>query len=150
MGRKLKLITLITKAVASAVIFFCTMLTIWTVGPAIETAFFPAVSKLRIISERSLSDGTTELYVSYNKLRGECDYIGLAWYYGDRNAEFGRASVILGRKPGDTSSPNRPKGQQTSGPWTIGLTLDELKNHSFAQLSHRCHPFWTTTTDFFP
>lgn len=136
-------------AFCAAVTFFMTTYTIWTVGPALETRFAPVVSKLTILSLDDDAEGEAVLSVAFTKLR-DCEYLGIAWYEGNPAGGFTRVPVILQRRDGDTSSPNRPVGTQRAGPWIIGMPAADVRGNSFARLSHRCHPFWVTTTDFWP
>jgi hypothetical protein len=107
------------------------------------------VSKLRILAIEPTPDGQTKIIVAFRKLR-DCEYLGLSWFVGNRPDDFERVSVVLMRQPGDTSSPNRPIGFQKAGPWLLGMSPTDVTAHSFAQLAHRCHPFWTTITEFYP
>lgn len=149
MGRQFKFVAFMVKLISGSVIFACLLLTVWTVGPTLETALFPVVSKLDVDQVTQDKEGNSVLLVSFTKLRN-CEYLGISWFKGKPNGYFTRVPVTLGRAKTDESSPNRPLGHQSAGPWTIGLTNAELRDNSFAQLSHRCHPFWTTTTDFYP
>lgn len=142
------LLKLFTTACMTIAIF-ATLYTIWMVGPSLETRFWPVVSKLQVLSVEATPDGFTKVKAGFNKLR-DCEYIRIAWYAGDRSRSFEQVPVTLQRAPGDNGSPNRPLGYQRAGPWIIGITPAELKQGSFAQLSHRCHPFWTTITEFYP
>jgi hypothetical protein len=137
------------KAFCAAVVFAATLFTILTVAPALETRFAPVVSKLRITKVLSDGEGNSIVYAEFTKLRS-CEYIGLAWFHGDPRGDFERVPVILLRKDGDNSSPNRPLGTQKAGPWIVSIPPDELRHNSFARLSHHCVPFWVTTTDFWP
>lgn len=137
------------KLACSVVIFFAFVFTAYAVGPALETTYWPVVSKLEILSIKPTADGRTEIRAAFRKMR-DCEYIGLAWYVGTRPDNFERVSVILLRDGDGTASPNRPVGYQKAGPWIVGLPPNELTGQSFAQLTHRCHPFWTTVTDFYP
>lgn len=143
------IVTLCVKAFSAAVIFFSTILTIYTLGPEIETRFFPVVSKLTIERMEPVNERTTSVYAYFNKLRN-CDYLGIAWYHGQRNTGFERVPLILMRAAGDDSSPNRPVGAQRSGPWVVSIPMDQVRDNSFVQLTHQCHPFWPTTTEFYP
>ena len=140
---------LIIKAFCAAVIFCATLATVWTVGPAVETRFWPAVSKLTIIAMHENDEGMAVLDAQFNKFR-DCEYLGIAWFLRQDDGSFERVPVILQRREGDTSSPNRPTGTQRAGPWIIGMSTADLTSRSFARLSHRCNPFWVTTTDFYP
>ncbi len=138
------------KAACITLIVFGLIFTLFTLGPPVETRFFPVVSKLRILKIEQFPTGESVVQAEFNKLR-PCEYVGIAWY--KRNAELGdfeRVPVILQRAPGDRSSPNRPEGVQRAGPWLISLSPDDVRDRSFAQLTHRCHALWVTTTDFWP
>jgi hypothetical protein len=137
------------KAFCAAIVFFAAAITIYTVGPAIETRLFPVVSKLRILSIAPEGADQSRILAEFTKLRS-CEYIGLAWFHRIAPGGFERVPVILLRRPGDDSSPNRPEGLQRAGPWIVGIPPQEIASSSFAQLSHRCHPFWVTTTEFWP
>jgi hypothetical protein len=138
------------KVSCATIAFVATAFTIYTVGPALETRFWPAVSKLQILSLETDDSGQAVVMTEFTKLRGECEYVGIAWFKGRPDGNFERVPVILQRRDGDTSSPNRPPGTQRAGPWIIGMTPAELRTGSFAKLTHRCHPLWVTTTDFWP
>jgi hypothetical protein len=126
------------------------ILTLYTVGPSIETRMFPAVSKLRILSMMSGPEPhTSVIQAEFTKLRN-CEFLGIAWFKITPAGDFERVPVILLRKPGDNSSPNRPLGLQRAGPWQIGVDRDDIYSKSFARLTHQCHPLWPTSTEFFP
>jgi hypothetical protein len=140
----------IFKAFASAIIFASTLGVLYAVGPWVETRFFPVVEKLQILRAEPGDDGaTTVLHAAFRKIR-DCEYIGMSWFRGDRAESFERVPVVLMRREGDTSSPNRPLGYQRAGPWVIHVPPDELATKSFAILHHRCHGLWTSNTEFYP
>jgi len=132
-----------------AIGFFATLYTIWVVGPPIETRFFPVVSKLQILSMERTPEGYAKLRAGFTKLRN-CEYVGISWYVGNREASFERVAISLMRDQKDTGSPNRPLGYQRAGPWIVAISPEEVKAESFVRLSHVCHPFWVTYTDFYP
>ena len=140
----------VVKAISAAIIFASALFAIFIVGPAVETRWFPVVSKLRVTKVLAGDEpGTSVVYAEFTKLRN-CEYVGISWFRGVPDGEFERVPVILLRKDGDTSSPNRPLCVQKSGPWVVGVPPEELRQNSFARLSHKCFPFWTSTTDFWP
>ena len=139
----------VIKTICGTVIAACTAVVIWTLGPSLETRYFPPVSKLRILSMADDGEGRTVIRAEFTKVR-DCEYLGIAWFHGEPEGTFERVTVVLMREDGDTSSPNRPEGTQRAGPWIIGIPPDELVGNSFARLHHRCHGFWLTTTDFWP
>ncbi|HEY9155593.1 MAG TPA: hypothetical protein VIM69_10700 [Opitutaceae bacterium] len=137
------------QVVCATIIVLCTVGGFYSLGPALETTYWPVVSKLQIEKTEWQPDGWVKLRVRFKKLR-DCEYVNLAWYKGNRPDDFERVAVIVQRDPKDTGSPNRPLGTQRAGPWLVAVTEEELKYQSFAQLWHRCHPFWTTVTEFYP
>ncbi len=117
--------------------------------PAIETRYFPVVEKLDIVKVDQASENRSIVYGQFNKVR-QCEYIGISWFKRNSNGVLERVAVELMRRPGDSSSPNRPLGMQNAGPWVIDIPQDELRGTSVVELAHRCHPFWTTITRFYP
>ena len=124
---------------------------IWTVGPWLETRVWPGpvVAKLKILKIEMLTLEKSLVYAEFEKLR-DCDYDGIAWYKGKRDGVFDRVLIVTRRDPADISSPNRPLGLQRAGPWEVALTREEILTNSFAELRHKCWPFWSTTTPFYP
>lgn len=124
--------------------------TIYATGPQIETRYFPVVSKLKILRLQADIDGNSIVQAEFTKIRN-CEYLGLAWFRG-KNGGFGfeRVPVEIMRQDNDRSSPDRPVGTQRAGPWIVHMTPEDLMANSFARLSHKCHGFWVSTTDFYP
>jgi len=150
MSNRTRLMFAVMQALLIVITFVSSIVIVFTAGPTIETRFFPVTSKLLI--ERMVSDGPdkTNVYAAFEKLR-DCEYLGIAWYRGSLDQRgFERVPLILLRQEGDNSSPNRPVGFQRSGPWVVSIPLEEIKTNSFVRLSHKCHPFWVTTTEFYP
>jgi hypothetical protein len=132
------------------IITFLTLLySFFMVGPAIESRWFPVLSKMQVLELQSLTDQTSAVRAEFTKLRN-CEYLGIAWYHGSQQKDFERISMVPIRDPDDTSSANRPVGTQRAGPWRLTMPADEVLRNSFVQAFHRCHPFWTTVTDFYP
>lgn len=138
------------KAFCASVILITMAFTTFTVGPSIETRYRPAVSKLRILAVAPDSEGGSLINAEFTKLRGECEYIGITWSRRSADGTLDRVPVILLRREGDTSSPNRPVGTQRAGPWSVGIPPEAVRGESVVALHHRCHPFWTSRTDFYP
>lgn len=136
------------KAFCVTVIVIATAFTFYLVGPSVETRYFPVVGKLTIDRIEWQGPGVTRIWASFTKRR-DCEYVGIAWFRGTRD-DFERVPVILHREKNDRSSPNRPTGYQHAGPWDVMVPMHEIPANSFAVLSHACHPFWNTTTDFYP
>lgn len=139
----------VVQVICATIIGLCTVGAFYSVGPALETTYWPVVSKMQIVHMEPAEEGWVKMRVSFTKLR-DCEYVGLAWFKGTRPDDFERVAVMLQRDPSDTGSPTRPLGTQRAGPWRVAVTPEEFKYKSFAQLWHRCHPFWTTVTEFYP
>jgi hypothetical protein len=147
------------KFVISGVIAFCfcvgmfsAVITIWSVGPAVERSWLPVVGKLQIEEVVEIEPGIVEVYAHFTKVR-DCTYISVAWYVGNPNGDFRQVRVITIVDPemlNEVQSPSRPIGTSKVGPWRIGMTLTDFEKNSFAILQHQCHPFWITTTNFWP
>jgi len=140
---------LVVKLICGVTIIVSSLIAFYTAGPGLETKYWPVVSKLQVLTEEVFDGNSVKIRVQFTKLR-DCDYIGMAWYVGVRPDDFERVAVQLMREPGDAGSPNRPLGTQRSGPWILAMTQEEFRYTSFARLEHRCHPFWTSITDFYP
>lgn len=149
MSRTFSIVYTSVKALCVTVIVLCTIGLFYSIGPALETTYWPVVSKVKVEQLKPGTQGWTIIRANFTKLR-DCEYVGLAWFKGTRPDGFERVAVIVQRDPQDTGSPNRPVGTQRAGPWLIAVTPEEFKYQSFAQLWHRCHPFWTTVTEFYP
>ena len=147
--KTLRWAALSVKAVCAAVIFLATVQTLLILAPAMETRFWPPVSKLTILSMTENENGHTVVDAYFTKIR-ECEYIGISWFQGDPAGQFERVPILVLRREGDTSSPNRPVGSQKAGPWIISLPMEQVKGNSFSRLYHRCNPLYVTTTDFYP
>lgn len=145
---RFRILSATIKALAGLFTVFAAILVVWSWGPIVETKFWPAVSKLVVDKTEWNGTESTKIWVHFTKLRN-CEFVGITWYKGKATGEFTRVAVVT-RSPNDDSNPNRATGTQAAGPWTIALNPVDLRTDSFAQLLHRCHPFWTTTTDFFP
>lgn len=143
-----KLFPGVIKLFCATIVILSAVMVFYTVGPAVETRYFPVVSKLKILSIKETPDGHTEIRAAFRKIRA-CDYVGIAWYLGERPDNFERVPLALLRDPSDVGSPNRPVGYQKAGPWVIGIPPKELPR-SFGRLHHHCNPFWSTITEFYP
>ena len=137
------------KAVLGTIAAISVLYTFFLVGPALETRFFPVLGTMRILSVEPLTPHTSLVRTEFVKLRG-CEYMGIAWYYGPEAGVFERVSMVPIRDPDDTSAPNRAVGAQRAGPWRVAMPAADVRTKSFVQVYHRCHPFWTTMSRFYP
>lgn len=135
-------------SVLYAIIFASTLMIISTVGPWLETKYWPVVSKLTILQMEASGPRQTKIWAYFTKLRA-CDFLGIAWHQID-GTDIIRVPLQLLRAPGDVSSQTRPIGSTKAGPWIVDIPIELVKANSYVELQHRCHQVWTSTTEFFP
>ena len=128
-----------------------TALAVFLIAPYLETRYWPVVGKMKIewLTAEEGNENQTRIHASFTKIRN-CDYIGIAWFRGNRVTGFIRVPLQLMRMPNDVSSPNRPLGYQQSGPWIVDIPQGEIEKNSFVELYHQCTPFWVSRTEFYP
>jgi len=147
-----KLIFTCVIAFCASIMFVAVIATTWAVGPESERKHFPVVGKLQILNAVEIEPGITEINARFTKRR-DCEYVSVAWYVGHPNEENRQVrvqTIVEERQLQEVLSPSRPVGTAVAGPWRIAMSLNDFQNNSFAILTHRCHPFWLTTTNFYP
>jgi hypothetical protein len=150
LGKTFRAVAFVTRSLSAAVIFLSVLYAFFMIAPAVETRFFPVVSKLVILSHSTdPATGATTITAAFTKKR-DCEYVGISWTHLLPDNTQERVAVILGRADGDTSSPNRPIGTTIAGPWVLPLSWDEIQHNSFAELYHKCSPLWVSRTEFYP
>ena len=149
MSRLSKTLVAVMQGVLISITVAVMLVTFFVSLPMLETRYKPVVSKLAIGKVEPASDGRSIVYAAFNKLR-QCEYIGIAWYQRQSDGSLERVPLELLRRPGDISSPNRPLGRAQSGPWIVSIPVNQLRQSSVVELTHRCHPFWTSVTQFYP
>lgn len=121
------------------------ILTIWTLGPIVETKYWPVYSKFRVLSVKQTNEGL-EFMVRFTKYRN-CDPQGYAWFVGDFNTG---AHQIPARGIGPVGTVHRPLGTQNAGPFLLrNLTYEDIPN-LYAEIYHHCHPLWITRSVIYP
>ncbi|WP_299674526.1 hypothetical protein [uncultured Roseobacter sp.] len=132
-------VAIITRA--SVLLAFCMALTpaIFTVGPYLESRYFPVVRETQILHEEEHASGVS-FYVRFRKVR-QCAFRGLAWYAGE-------VRVPVDFEPDAATMPrSRPKGGHYAGPWFVSGLNQTAGTRAYAH--HRCHPLWVTITRFY-
>ena len=138
------------RTVSVALLFVMAITSFYTIGPWAETAFWPVVTKITVDKIEPGPGGTTMVWVHFTKMRN-CDYVGVAWYLGDRKTDFTRITIDANPPGGiPAPTPTRPVGLQSAGPWRVWVAPEFFQSTSFGEVFHRCHPFWTTRSLFHP
>lgn len=141
---------MLAQGIGTAIIVFLMGVTIWAVGPSVEARYFPVATKLHVQQMTSNPSGTKIESATFVKLR-DCQFQAIGWFHILGGGQVVQVPVISLQKPGTLPGfYNRPVGNNIVGPWLIGLDIKEVVYHSFARIEHRCHPFWITTTSFYP
>ena len=146
MDSELAMIRLSIQIVRQMVGFFAA-LSLVLIGTPIVTPFlahaeaklFPVVTEFRVL-EAKQHYNDTYVYVSFNKVRN-CEFLGVNWYVGPD-----RLPIEFLEDAGNVSI-SRPKGDQVTGPWRVGIKSLEGTNMS---VQHRCHGLWLTETHLYP
>lgn len=120
------------------------LLIIYTYGPIIEGIYFPVTENTQIQKRIPLDEGKTELWGVSKKIRPECSYAKLEWWYGNPNGNKVLIPSLIEEK-----AKIRGGGWFEWGPWVVKLDPLLVKNESFAVVYHSCHPFWLTETLFY-
>jgi hypothetical protein len=116
-------------------------------GAAYEGKFFPVVQNFEIIQARQgPTDLESEIYVSFDKVRN-CEYVGITWDWRS-GGNYVRVPLILNPPAGST--PTRPVGPATAGPWIVQIPPDQILGASRVTLNHRCSLLYITQTHAYP
>ena len=122
------------------------MMGIFTIGPEIETRFWPVYSKFEIVSIEPYGKDQSLATFRYNKLR-QCAPQGFAWYAGELGGAFRQLTV---KTETPTTGTVRPLGLQLSSPYVIDAKPETIRSAVFAELYSRCWPLWTTRSVIYP
>lgn len=127
---------------------------VFTNGPRLENKYFRVVEDVAITSFRPVEDGVI-ITVKFNKVRSCVYNPNIVWYEHIPNAKRSFDLIDFENlELGDEGRGiTRPIGIHYAGPWKIKTKykrLSDFKDYIHAYVSHTCHPFWTTNTQFYP
>jgi hypothetical protein len=143
MSARLKLIDWVLTCIMLLLGFFAVV----TIGPKIETHFFPVYSQFQILKIKETEDGGTEVVFRYTKLRS-CKPAGIMWFIGEPGGAYRQIDLVSNRPP--LTTVNRPLGENTSVPYKVDVAPAVLINRGFANIYSNCHPFWVTQSSIYP
>lgn len=73
-----------------------------------------------------------------------CTFLRIEWHIGSPSHH---AMIdVIALEPAEV----RGGTEVEFGPWKLPALPRQIANRSFATVVHRCHPFWTTRTHFYP
>lgn len=144
--------SLVIKVLSSFVLFVAGLYLVVRLGPLTETAWFPVISKLSILSINAGDNPNTTLVdLKYQKFR-TCEYLGLSWYYVDLKGSEMPVAVDTTPNTSDASGKvlvTRAPGSY-EGHWLVSIPPDQLIGRSHVQIAYRCHPLWVTIAELYP
>lgn len=143
MSSKLKALDLSLTCVGA--VFFAAAIA--TLGPALETQFFPVYSTFEIASIKQTPDGGSEVVFRYTKKR-DCKPAGVTWFIGDPGGAYRQVDLVSSRPQG--AHVNRPLGPNLSAPYIVDVAPTVLVGQGFANIYNNCHPFWITRSAIYP
>lgn len=123
-----------------------------TLGPTLESKFFPVVSGVTL-EIKDLDQTSATVRFRYRKATSfrQCDYVAFAWYVGEPYKDFERVGLTWLRLPGEESiekSENtRPAGWQWSRYFKVTIAPELRRYPTFAIARHACSctPWYTET-----
>lgn len=129
---------LVSFFIAAAILMIAVPVTVPLLSKT-EGIVLPVVDNFKIVSQEK-KDSHTFLYVTFDKKR-HCEFLGINWYLGSN-----RLNVAFLEDQGQAPL-SRPTGAQITGPWRIDSSTI---SGSTAEVLHRCHNLWLTTTEIYP
>ena len=103
----------------------------------LEGYFFPVMSNIEIEIEKV--EGVETHFIAYAQKYRNCGFDSLEWRIGGKNGTKVKVNFLEGEKI-------RPEGDLLLGPWSIFSTKEIILDDSYVEATHKCHPFWKTTT----
>ena len=138
------------KICCAVVTLVAVVFAIYRIGPWYETRYWPVVSKMQLIRLERFGDRSAHAEFTFEKLR-PCQFAGINWFHRSTQDSFlVRVTAFPTQDIAAVTTPNRPLGLQHSGIWVVELPPEEIVDASLVLLYHKCHPFWLTTTEFYP
>jgi hypothetical protein len=90
----------------------------------------------------------TEIVMTFDKVRLCNPFLGMDWYV-ETPRGYEKVPHRYVRAYADDQDSSRPTGVNVSEPWIISVPYVDF-GRTFAEVQHRCHPYWITVTQFWP
>jgi hypothetical protein len=126
---------------------FMGLILVQTFGPAIgriEGNIWPVVRGTQITEVDD--DGVTSVFFGVSEKVRDCSFERIEWFIGDPLGGM-RSPVQVIFLDRDKL---RPAAPFEFGPWGVRLSEETLREGSFAEVYHDCHPLFPTVTRFYP
>lgn len=112
-----------------------------------ESKVLPVITDMQILDLRA-DNGGVSFRTSFDKVRG-CKFVGLTWFRMLPGGLKEQVPIDFPRAPNDESDRTRPTGEQITGRWWLGMSLEDFETSS-AWVRHVCHPLYESVTQFYP
>jgi hypothetical protein len=114
-----------------------------------EGRLYPVVVNVDLIYAGPYNGGEeTEIILTFNKVRECHPFLGMDWYI-DTARGYEKVLHRYVRSYTNDQDSSRPTGVNVSEPWIISVPYADF-DRTFAEVQHRCHPYWITVTQFWP
>lgn len=130
--------------VCAAMVF---MMGFFTIGPVVETTFFPPYGKFKLLSVEPYGEGQSRAIFSFDKRRS-CTPAGFAWFNGEMGASYTIVDFVIDSPSG--SGITRPPGHHISSPYIIDVPPNDVRTQLLGEIYSRCHPFWISRSEVYP
>lgn len=111
----------------------------------VEGRYFPAATNAVVNVSAGPREFQSILNGTFDRPRSDCSFERIEW----RLAKPGGGSVALDFQFLETSKV-RDTGPNDFGPWLLHADSLQIENFVYADVYHKCHPFWLTVTRFYP
>ena len=123
------------------------MMAFFTIGPDLETRFWPAYGKFRLVSVEPHGEGYSRAVFEFEKKRS-CTPAGFAWFNGEIGSSYQLVDYAIDGPGG--SGVQRPVGFHRSSPYLLEAKPEDVRNRLLGEIYSRCHPFWITRSEVYP
>lgn len=123
------------------------MMSFYTIGPIVETMFFPAYGKFRLVSVEPIDERSSRAVFEFEKRR-TCTPAGFAWFNGEMGNSYQVVDFHIEGPSG--SGLTRPPGFHRSSPYIIDVAPNDVRTRLLGEIYSRCHPFWITRSEVYP
>ena len=108
----------------------------------LEAYVFPVIENVHVTKSYSAIAGKSYVYLSFDKIRGECSFRDIDFYLTDAAG----AQTLL-TKFIDSEAEIRGAGSHVAGPWVLNTSEGRIV-FMYIEITHQCHPAWKTISKF--
>lgn len=122
-----------------------TIMAMSTIGPELESRFYPVYDKFVILTITPIKPGWVRVQFRSTKYR-ICAPRGFVWFEGQADETSRIVDYdIVGERDGLL-----PEGDFVSLPYDMNVTEEELRTTVYAEVFSKCHFLWLTKSVVYP